>query len=518
MLGLGSRMAALVGALALCAVLVTAVAAEPAAAEAPPKLRVTAGERAAEAYLLGWCIPPGVPVPGAGSCGIAGPPTGPYPALAVSPGSEVVIDTGVEAGAVNVALSRPDAESEGSSSGAQRLDARRWAFLMPTIATARATIDVEYAEGGDSRSQLTLRRIVAENDGRSSVAAYGDVVAWSEQRATSGGGEPDAVAPFDLMALVDGKVRRLGVAPRSVPFDVDVGPGEDGGVVAVYSRCADEPSPDDPGFVYARPYPAYTRGGGCDVYRVDVDGGKERKVAGASTDQASEVLPSIWRDEIAFARVYEQREGSRGRYPYLYVRPLAGGRSQRQPGGSRGASGLPGPTSIDLYGRRLSFVWNYRTGSGDGDTGGVSEVRLDTVGGEHRVLSQASHDGTRPGGAYASFLSPQGSEGRIFYGYGRVRVEDVSSVPVEPGGVDPGGLRVNGKPLSSLLLGYRLDDGDKELIRTPSEIAGVATTGRDRFYVAQRRDFVEQFGGATTIIDISDLPVAPGPPQPQRGR
>lgn len=390
MLGLGSRMAALVGALALCAVLVTAVAAEPAAAEGPPKLRVTAGERAAEAYLLGWCIPPGVPVPGAGSCGIANSPTGPYPALAVSPGAEVVVDIGVEAvGAVNVALSRPDAESEGSSSGARRVDARRWAFLMPSTATAtaRATIDVEYAGGGDSRSQLTLRRIVAEHDGRSSVAAYGDVVAWSEQRATSGGGEPDAVAPYDLMALVDGKVRRLGVAPRSVPFDVDV-----------------------------------------------------------------------------------------------------------------------------------SFVWNYRTGSGDGDTGGVSEVRLDTVGGEHRVLSQASHDGTRPGGAYASFLSPQGSEGRIFYGYGRVRVEDVSSVPVEPGGVDPGGLRVNGKPLSSLLLGYRLDDGDKELIRTPSEIAGVATTGRDRFYVAQRRDFVEQFGGATTIIDISDLPVAPGPPQPQRGR
>lgn len=230
MLGLGSRMAALVGALALCAVLVTAVAAEPAAAEAPPKLRVTADERAAEAYLLGWCY--------SFSCGIANVPTQPLPALAVSPGSEVVIDTGVEAvGAVNVALSRPDAEDEGSSSGAQRLDARRWAFLMPTTATARATIDVEYAEGGRSRSQLTLRRIVAENDGRSSVAAYGDVVAWSEQRATSGGGEPDAVAPYDLMALVDGKVRRLGVAPRSVPFDVDVGPGEDGGVVAVYSRC-----------------------------------------------------------------------------------------------------------------------------------------------------------------------------------------------------------------------------------------------------------------------------------------
>ncbi len=113
--------------------------------------------------------------------------------------------------------------------------------------------------------------------------------------------------------------------------------------------------------------------------------------------------------------------------------------------------------------------------------------------------------------AYASFLSPQGSEGRIFYGYGRGRVQHTSR---------------NSKPLSSLLLRYRLSDGDKALARAPSEIAGVAITtrwgswppsgfprpteegrfGRDGFY-AQRRDFVEQFGARTTIIDASDLVV-----------
>lgn len=512
-----SRMIALGGALTVCALLASAWGVKPVVAAQdeltePPALRITAGERSVEVLPGSWCLSSGLckhgpdhAPPPAGEAG----PFFPSPALAVWPGDEVVVDTGLEASAVHVALVRHH-DGGAPRVAARRIDGRRWAFAMPSV-TVSAVIDVQYADGGNSSSFVALRRIVGESEGLGWVDAYGDAVVWSERDAAAEGSGPDVVAPYFLMALVDGEVRRLAVAPRSVPFDVDVGPGEDGRAVAVYSRCEREASPADPGFVYSLPYPAYTRGDGCDIYRFDFATGRERKVAGPSTDQASEVLPSIWRDQIAFARVYEQREGSRGRYPYLYVRPLAGGHSQRQPGGSRGASGLPGPTSLDLYGRRLSFVWNYRTGPGSGDTGGVSEVRLDTLGGDHRVLSQARHDGTTAGGAYASFLSPQGSEGRIFYGYGRVRVEHMNK---------------DSKPLSSLLLRYRLSDGDKGLARAPSEIAAVAITtrwgssppsgfprpteagrfGRDGFY-AQRRDFVEQLGGRTTIIDASDLVV-----------
>ncbi|MCP9489450.1 MAG: hypothetical protein MSC31_06195 [Solirubrobacteraceae bacterium MAG38_C4-C5] len=412
-----SRAVALGAAFMCCALLVVIAGVEPAAAaEPPPQLRVTAGERSAEAFLEQFCGPPTEEE--LTGCQISSLVAGfQFPALAAPPGSEVVIDTGLEATTVTVALSRPSGAGEDPAAPARRIDGRRWAFVMPS-ANARASIDVEYADGGSSSSLLTLRRIVADSEGRSSIDAHGDVVIWSERQEESG----SQSGSYHLTAMTQDGVGRLPVAPRSVPFDVDLGPDEGGRLMAVYSRCEREPSTDDPGFVYAMPYPAYTRGDGCDIYRFDFATERERKVAGASTDQASEVLPSIWGDSIAFARVYE-RSGERGRVPHLYVRPLAGGSSQRQPGGSRGASGLPGPVSLDLYGRRLSFVWNYATGRGSGDSGGVSEVRLDTIGGSHRVLSQAGHEGTGGGASYASFLSPQGVDGRVVYGYQRVDIQ-----------------------------------------------------------------------------------------------
>lgn len=322
---------------------------------------------------------------------------------------------------------------------------------------------------------------VAEVDGLSSVDAYGDVVVWSEQQDEEG----SVIGPYYLVASVDGKApQRLPVEPRSVPFDADLGPDARGDVVAVYSRCDDEPSTSASGFVPSAPYPAYTRGRGCDVYRYDFASQRESKVEGASTDQASEVLPSIWRDEIAFARVYEAREGKRGRYPYLYVRPLDGGGSERQPGGSRGENGLPGPTSLDLYGRRLSFVWNYRGGAGV-----VSEVRLDTVGGSNRVLSSTESSGIGQGQSYATYLSPQGTQGRIFYAHQRVRggPEGVASVQ------------------ASLVLSYRISEDNKAQARAPRQTAGVATTDRDGFFFAQRSDFLQEDVGTTTILRADDL-------------
>jgi hypothetical protein len=176
------------------------------------------------------------------------------------------------------------------------------------------------------------------------------------------------------------------------------------------------------------------------------------------------VLPSIWKDQIAFARVYEQREGLRGVVPYLYVRPVAGGSSDRQPGGSRGASGLPGPVSLDLYGRRLSFVWNYAT-----DDGGVSRLRLDTIGGSHDVL-----DSTRRRGA--TFLSPQGIDGRLLYA-----------------GRDVGTNRAD------RLLRQRLRGESVRVAGAPQKPTGMAATSRKALFAASRND-----SGTTAIIDVSD--------------
>ena len=125
--------------------------------------------------------------------------------------------------------------------------------------------------------------------------------------------------------------------------------------------------------------PVWATGRGCDVYRFDLAGGAgEVRVPGVSTSTASEFLPSLWRSRVAFARRYEHRAGSRGIYPYLYVR--GSGKSERQPGGGRGLTGLPGPTSLDLGGTRLAFTW----GLFNGDL--RTEARFDTTGGGERQL------------------------------------------------------------------------------------------------------------------------------------
>lgn len=335
-----------------------------------------------------------------------------------------------------------------------------------------------------SQAQRGVPDLVAVSD------TFRGVTLLSERE--SGGGGPASDRYFLVMAIesfrfdVPDEFRRLPVAPRmGVPFDVEMGPGEDGGLVAVYSRCAVEPDVERVrkefgSRVFSNPYPAYTAGRGCDIYRYDFETRRESLVEGASTRGASEMLPSIWGDRVAFVRVYERRDGDRGVFPYLYVRPLAGGRSQRQAGGSRGTEGLPGPTRLDLYGRRLSFSWNYSTREASrGGPAGVTEMRLDTVGGANRVLSRASHGDER---TYGSYLGPQGYRGRIFYGFGRTAIG-------KPAGPEEGFFMA--------LLNERLSTGERRFDDFSFEDFLIDTsTDSDTTFLAQSdSDFTYAVGG-----------------------
>ncbi|MCP9491920.1 MAG: hypothetical protein MSC31_18905 [Solirubrobacteraceae bacterium MAG38_C4-C5] len=308
------------------------------------------------------------------------------------------------------------------------------------------------------------------------------VTLLSEREAGEAGPASDR---YFLVRFIEGgldradEFLRLPVEPRmGVPFDVEMGPDQDGDAVAVYSRCELEPDVDRVreqfgARIFSNPYPAYTAGRGCDIYRYDFNTQRESRIEGASTRDASEVLPSIWGDQVAFARVYEGRDGNRGVYPYLYVRPLDGGRSERQPGGSRGTEGLPGPTRLDLYGRRLSFSWNYSTReAGRGGPAGVTELRLDTVGGGNRVLSRARHGDDR---AYASYLGPQGYRGRIFYGFGRTAVPRT----------------VSGSAYSMVLLNERLSTGERAVDDFNFEdfLIDVSTEGDTTFLAQSSSEF-----------------------------
>jgi len=198
------------------------------------------------------------------------------------------------------------------------------------------------------------------------VSAHAGRIVWSSF-------DP-AQQAFFLTQSVGGVTSRVPVRPRSVPFDVDLGPDVNGETVAAYSRCAREPRPRDPriGNVIAQ-LPDWSSGRGCDLYRFDFATGRETRIATANSPGASEFLPSVWKATVAFARVYERKRGLKGERAYLYARPIAGaGRSRRLTAGSRSTLRFctaakprrctrlvePGPTSLDLFGRRLAFGWD----------------------------------------------------------------------------------------------------------------------------------------------------------------
>jgi hypothetical protein len=247
------------------------------------------------------------------------------------------------------------------------------------------------------------------------VSAFGGRLAWSDHDPATGN--------YRLMTEVGGTISPVPVATRKVPFDVDLGPNESGNTVAVYSRCRREPGRPDPAISNAIvQLPDWETGRGCDVYEFDFATGREAKVAGASTRGASEFLPTVWKGRIAFARVYERRPGRAGDRAYLYVRSLTGGRSLRVPAGIRSkqrfCSGKPrrcrlllepGPTALDLAGRRLAFGWD----SG-GSGGPFSNLYLATIGsktvGKRLVARQSSGDIQA-----AEIVSPAITDGKIVW-------------------------------------------------------------------------------------------------------
>jgi hypothetical protein len=197
------------------------------------------------------------------------------------------------------------------------------------------------------------------------VSTYDGRIVFSDYEASTG--------LFHLTQLFEGRLSRLPVAPRSVPFDVDVGQNFGNQPVAAYSRCRQEPTGRDPrtGNALAQ-MPQWSSGRGCDVYTLNLQTNVEIRIGGVGSRGGSEFLPAVWRSRIVFARVYEHRRGVAGKRAYLYYHSLTRGRnSRRLPAGSRSRERScggkprrcarlvePGPTTLDLTGRFLAFGWD----------------------------------------------------------------------------------------------------------------------------------------------------------------
>jgi hypothetical protein len=217
--------------------------------------------------------------------------------------------------------------------------------------------------------------VLAQEQAPSKISAEINRVVWSSY-------DPATHDYYLMSHEALGPTTRLPVAPRKVPFDVDLGYLGEGEEVAAYSRCKREPNIVGGGS--GGLLPDYATGRGCDVYLFDFSAQKESRYAQVSSSRASEFLPSVSpAGRIAFARVYERRHGRRGKLPYLYAR--RGRSTHRIPGGPRGKTGLPGPTSIDLKGRLLAFGWDFET-VGHGIF--ASEARVATAVGAHELMER----------------------------------------------------------------------------------------------------------------------------------
>jgi hypothetical protein len=189
----------------------------------------------------------------------------------------------------------------------------------------------------------------------STVSAFGGYVAWSHYDAAS--------HAFSLLVRdPSGAVRTAAAGSRSVPFDVDLGPGVDGRPVAVYSRCERDPDP--------LPFMVefYAAGRGCRIYRLALSapGARPRRVPTGLPSSRSTVLPTIWRDRIAFAaRPSPSAHGDARLRVAVYTRRGTGA-TRRLPGGPLGlverGNGVAygqGPTTLDLASGWLALAWQY---------------------------------------------------------------------------------------------------------------------------------------------------------------
>lgn len=256
---------------------------------------------------------------------------------------------------------------------------------------------------------LASSKVLANERVATSISAYGGMVAWSH----------GSNGRFRLRVAYRGRISTLKVRERSVPFDVDVGPLGSGRPVLVYSRCDHEPTST----VY-RPFetglPSWKDARGCDVYRFDPRTGREHRLDRLSSPSASETLPAIWRNRLAYASVTERPR--RARVPQITLASTNGRQTARLGSGAHGriagtpADGIhPGPDSIDLRGTRVVVSWRYygrscepepTTGHADPTASeSLSSQELEFVG-QHRKVLATSCDAKSLFGAFWKLSTP----------------------------------------------------------------------------------------------------------------
>ena len=146
-------------------------------------------------------------------------------------------------------------------------------------------------------SASAAEQVLAVEQAPFTADAYGGVTAWSSYDTQT--------KTYRLLILRNGQPADPNVRTLRRAFDLDVGPGEDGSPVVVYSRNGE-------------------------IYRYDVAGATERKVSSVSSPHWLETQPSIHRTKIAFVRNKPGASKQRPR-PLVYAGSTTKTGSKRQP-------------------------------------------------------------------------------------------------------------------------------------------------------------------------------------------
>ena len=181
--------------------------------------------------------------------------------------------------------------------------------------------------------------------GGTHVSAFRGIVIWSSYRQSS--------RRWYLVARNGGTTSRVGVPGRSLPFDVDLGPGPRGGVSAVYSRCTS-----------AGPNPYQS--GGCNIFRYDFATRREVRLSALYKRGFSATNPAVWKDNIAYVRSADRPRSADEALPVVMLK-----RGSHAPVGLHGGSpgtpelvegseyqNVPSVLGIDLRGDRVLYAWD----------------------------------------------------------------------------------------------------------------------------------------------------------------
>ncbi len=207
----------------------------------------------------------------------------------------------------------------------------------------------------------------------SALSASGGWVVWSEM-------QPDG--SWRLVGMHAGARVTLPAAPRRTPFDADVGSDAHGRAVVTYSRCATEPA-TPMGFAEPNGLPRRSLARGCGVRVLDLASGRERALNLRRPHGASDTTPSMWRGDVAFARMtpgqtiaqlalWHHRGGTLTRLAHGAVPgeclDIEGCKSTR-----RGEV-----QQLDYDGAGVAFVWDVLSPGVEG-AGDAWELRVDDV-------------------------------------------------------------------------------------------------------------------------------------------